>query len=275
MRIRLNYASLGRLLSAIKMGDCFYTGANMGDVLHLDPQTVARRCTQDKPDYSELTPLDWVVLDFTDGIRTFAQMLGTIPTTKERLTEAFVHLRLIGFLTWKKADGASSSIRVGDSQMGNWRSSFGAAQRGGERSNFGTSQIGGRVSLSAQQAESFSAAMPTFSYTDEVCRNYIPERFFSEFRKFSPKLLDAKLDLSLEMQAFVEFIYDNLSQFSSYELLGISEGTRDKAAIRQAYMTRTKQFHPDRYFRKNLGAFAPRIAAIFKAISSAFHSLQT
>ena len=71
----------------------------MGEGLHIDPQTVARRCSSDMPDYSELTPLDWVVLDFTDGVQTFEEILDKLPTTSDRLAEAYVHLRLLGFLT--------------------------------------------------------------------------------------------------------------------------------------------------------------------------------
>lgn len=225
----------------------------MGDGLYLDPQTVARRCALDAPDYGELTPLDWVVLDFSDGMRTFSQMRDIVPATDESLTEAYVHLRLLGFLTWK------------------------TIQSGGARSASlqpETRNPDSAVRMPAASGAAEPTSLPKFDFGDEICAQYIPERLFSEFRRFSPKLFDAKLDLSNEMQAFVEFIYDNLNMLSPYEILGIAPGTADKGALRQAYMQRTKQFHPDRYFRKNLGPFAPRIAAIFKAVSNAFAKLQ-
>ena len=59
------------------------------------------------------------------------------------------------------------------------------------------------------------------------------------------------------------------------ELLGLEEDEITRVLVKQAYMMRTRQFHPDRYFRKNIGVFAPRIAAIFKAVTGAFASLQT
>ena len=249
----------------------------MGDGLHIDPQTVAQRCTCEAPDYRDLTPLDWVVLDFTDGMRTFDEILETVPTTRERLAEAYVHLRLLGFLTWRNT--ASGSGRAGASQMGNVRRqpvspvATDSVRHGLTRSNAAASAPS-IPSASGVLPVASAPAMPSFQFPADVCAAYIPQRLFSAFRRFSPKLFDVKFDLSPEMQAFVEFIYDNLSDFSPYEILGIDEGMSDKRAIRQAYMQRTKLFHPDRYFRKNLGPFAPRIAAIFKAVSGAFAKLQ-
>ncbi len=225
----------------------------MGDGLYLDPQTVARRCAIDAPDYGELTPIDWIVLDFSDGMRTFSQMRDIVPATDESLTEAFVRLRLLGFLTWKTIPS-------------------GGARNASPRSERHDPDSAVRSPSASGAAD--PTAMPKFDFGDDICAQYIPARLFAEFRRFSPKLFDSKLDLSNEMQAFVEFIYDNLNTLSPCEILGIPPGTADKGALRQAYMQRTKQFHPDRYFRKNLGPFAPRIAAIFKAVSNAFAKLQ-
>ena len=87
-------------------------------------------------------------------------------------------------------------------------------------------------------------------------------------------MTDSKLDVPLELQVFIEFIHDNLNAFSPYDLLGIPEGTTDKTVIRNAYMQRTKQFHPDRYFRKNIGSYANVLSVIFKAVTRAFSALQ-
>jgi hypothetical protein len=88
-------------------------------------------------------------------------------------------------------------------------------------------------------------------------------------------MVDETLDIPVETQIFAEFIFQNLSSMTHQDLLGLPEGCKDKAAVRQGYMLRTKQFHPDRYFRKNIGIFTPRIAAIFKAVTVAFTTLQT
>ena len=97
----------------------------------------------------------------------------------------------------------------------------------------------------------------------------------NSFKLFQPTLVDSNLDLSLEMQYFTEYLHQNLASLSPYDLLGLTEGQCTKADVRQAYLLRTKQFHPDRYFRKNIGPFAPRIAAIFKAVTGAFTTLQS
>lgn len=251
----------------------------MGEGLHIDPQTVARRCSPDMPDYRELTPLDWVVLDFTDGMQTFEEVLNKIPTTSDRLAEAYVHLRLLGFLTWKNVSSAdarsvASKTDIARRQPLSPIASDAVRSKGLMRMRNAPSSLSA-PSIPSQHTVASPPSMPSFQFDDDICAAYIPRRLFSSFRRFSPKLFDTRLDLSPEMQAFVEFIYDNLSDFSSYEILGLEEETNDQTAIRRAYMQRTRQFHPDRYFRKNLGHFAPRIAAIFKAISSAFAKLQT
>ena len=217
----------------------------MGDGVHIDPDVVARRCSVKTPEYSELTSLDWVVLDFTDGMRSFSQMLDILPVDESALAEAYLHFRLLGFLTWKRPE---------------------------PRGDVNHAPIAPTKAVTQTRPSS----MPTFSgYSDEVCANYIPARMFAKFRSFTPQLFDIKLDLPTEVQAFIEFIHDHLNEFSPYELLGVPEGTRNESAIRQGFMTRTRQFHPDRYFRKNVGPFGPRISAIFKAISTAYAQLQS
>ena len=256
----------------------------MADGLHVDPEVIVHRCSLDNPDYSSLTPLDWVVLDFTDGKHAFEQFTEMIPASREDLAAAVIHLRLLGFVTWQMPDKSlrnmnhtdlrspSATTRTGVGAMSTLSGLDDAQRQPAAEQATSSYQSLRAVSLSAvRPAVNMSPA--THHYSEELCRQFIPERMFDDFKNFTPTLSDKKLDIPLETQVFIEYIHENLKSFTPYDLLGVPEGTTDKTAIRNAYMQRTKQFHPDRYFRKNIGAFSPRIAAIFKAISSAYKTL--
>ncbi len=239
----------------------------MAGNLHIDAHVVARRCSVKSPDYSQLTSLDWVVLDFTDGLRTFDEMLQIVPTNREDLAAAYIHLRLLGILTWNSPNQTASKGSYSYTNL--------SGQGTGSRDISRNPNLS-RSSLNALRNTASVSLEPTVSgYSDEVCAQYLPPKYFTTFRRFEPTLTDKNLDIPVEVQAFIEFIHDNLASFSPYDLLGLPEGQRDKAAIKQAYLLRTKQFHPDRYFRKNTGPFAPRIAAIFKAVTNAYTTLQS
>lgn len=208
--------------------------------------TVARRCSIKKPEYTLLTSADWVVLDFTDGKRTFEDMQSIIPLRRDALESSYKHLARLGFIEW-------GAVSQGESN-----------------------QQGKNVNSSACSVVSnMGTGVSPSSFSTEVCLQYLPPRLINEFRAFTPKLTDESLDLPVEVQVFAEFIHDNLSRLSPCDLLGLTEGNYQKPQIKQGYVLRTKQFHPDRYFRKNLGPFQPRIAAIFKAVTAAFSKLQS
>lgn len=53
-----------------------------------------------------------------------------------------------------------------------------------------------------------------------------------------------------------------------FAVLGLPPGATPEE-VREAYHALSRTFHPDRYFRKNLGAFAEKLDRIFKRISEA------
>ena len=55
-------------------------------------------------------------------------------------------------------------------------------------------------------------------------------------------------------------------------LLGLPEGA-DKKLLKKAYFKLSKDFHPDRYYGKQLGTFGPRLEMVFEAISRAYAQL--
>ena len=56
-------------------------------------------------------------------------------------------------------------------------------------------------------------------------------------------------------------------------LLGVDRGA-DEQAVRRAYFRRAKEFHPDRYFGRQLGPYRVRLQRLFAALAEAYHRLQ-
>lgn len=212
-----------------------------GAGLHIDPQSVSHRCTVESPDYQPLTPLDWVVLDFTDGKRSFEDISNLVPATAEQLAESYIHLRLLKFITWESASKRSESPETSRHRVNSMRMTL-----DDKETTFNSKP-------SANAAPSLSVI------SDEVCAQYLPAHWIPKFRAFQAELTDETLDIPIETQLFAEFIYLHLSSMTHQDLLCLPEGCKDKAKVRQGYMVRTKQFHPDRYFRKNIGPFTPRL----------------
>jgi len=232
----------------------------MDQEMKMDLSTVVQRRSTKAADYDQLTPLDWVVLDFTDGHRSIRQLGEFLPAGVEAIMNAYAHLQTLGLVTWF-AEQASHP---------NATQPFTASAVAGTGQSSGDNALSGNDwRFSPEAARSFVANLD-----DDQCALYLAPRLVPLFRAFVPSLLDSSLDLDLEAQAFIEFLYANLSGLTPHDLLGMSGDSTDKMTVQQAYLRRTKQLHPDRYFRKNVGPFSTHIATLFKAVTRAFNTLQ-
>jgi curved DNA-binding protein CbpA len=83
--------------------------------------------------------------------------------------------------------------------------------------------------------------------------------------------IDASLDISEDFQRRILEYEDGLGR-SYHELLGVERGA-DTQAIKRAYFALSKEFHPDRYFRKNIGIYAQRLERVFKKVVEAYELL--
>ena len=63
-------------------------------------------------------------------------------------------------------------------------------------------------------------------------------------------------------------LYAKLDRIDHYSLLGVS-ATDDTKAIKRAYFALAKEHHPDRWFRKDIGALRGKVEAIFNAMTTA------
>jgi curved DNA-binding protein CbpA len=83
--------------------------------------------------------------------------------------------------------------------------------------------------------------------------------------------IDPNLELSVEMQRRILDLESSLDR-PYHALLGVERGA-DERTIKRAYFLLSKQFHPDRYFRRKIGHFAARLERVFKKLVEAYELL--
>jgi curved DNA-binding protein CbpA len=84
--------------------------------------------------------------------------------------------------------------------------------------------------------------------------------------------LNEPVDLTEEQKKRILFVEAKLATWNHFELLGLGRGA-GQADVRKAYFKASKEFHPDAYFRKNLGSYRARVEKIFKAMKVSYDLL--
>jgi len=80
------------------------------------------------------------------------------------------------------------------------------------------------------------------------------------------------IDLPADMQRELRDLESRGDRLTYYELLGIAADA-DGGAIRRAYLEKSKRFHPDSWYRKELGQFGPLLSKWFQRLSAAYQAL--
>lgn len=90
--------------------------------------------------------------------------------------------------------------------------------------------------------------------------------------KYDPKELEEPADLTPEQKKRILDFYYRLDDLDHYTLLGITSEA-DKKGVKRAYFELAATFHPDRFFKKELGSFKPKMEAVFNRITEAHDTL--
>jgi curved DNA-binding protein CbpA len=90
--------------------------------------------------------------------------------------------------------------------------------------------------------------------------------------KYDPKELDEEADLAPDQKKRVLDFYYRLDDLDHYTLLGVTDDA-DKKTIKRAYFELAAVFHPDRYYKKELGSFKPKMEVLFNRITEAHDTL--
>ncbi|HVN37907.1 MAG TPA: DnaJ domain-containing protein [Myxococcota bacterium] len=83
--------------------------------------------------------------------------------------------------------------------------------------------------------------------------------------------VDARLGISLELQRRILEFESGLER-PYHDLLGV-ERNADAKEIKRAYFRLSREYHPDRYFRRDLGHFGARLERIFRKVAEAYELL--
>ena len=83
--------------------------------------------------------------------------------------------------------------------------------------------------------------------------------------------LDPSLEISIDAQRRVLQFEAGLER-PYHELLGVARGV-DAKAVKRAYFQLSKEYHPDRYYRREIGPYAEKLDRIFKKIVEAYELL--
>ncbi len=83
--------------------------------------------------------------------------------------------------------------------------------------------------------------------------------------------VDPSLDLDVETQKRILALEQKIDG-PYHQILGVPRDASAKV-IKRAYFALSKEYHPDRYFRRNIGAFAELLDRVFKKILEAYELL--
>jgi curved DNA-binding protein CbpA len=88
----------------------------------------------------------------------------------------------------------------------------------------------------------------------------------------TPSPASGGTDLPEELQNELRTFDATGRDISLYDLLGIAPDS-DGGTVRRAYLDRSRRYHPDAWFRKNVGEFGPLLSRAFQKLSAAYQVL--
>jgi curved DNA-binding protein CbpA len=86
---------------------------------------------------------------------------------------------------------------------------------------------------------------------------------------FDARDLSEPVDLSEDERKKILYTHAHLDEWTYYKLLGV-RWRDDAKAVKRAYFERSKEWHPDRFRRPQLGSYKERLDDIFRAVRDAY-----
>lgn len=86
-----------------------------------------------------------------------------------------------------------------------------------------------------------------------------------------PEVDEGLIDLKTDQQMAIDLAFDGIDK-TFYEILLLPRSA-DEKAIKRSYYRLSKEYHPDKYYRKRLGAYKERIEVIFNKVNEAYRVL--
>lgn len=227
-----------------------------------------------------LTPGDFFVVSRLDGatpLHTVAQMTGK---SDGQVAEVLVRLVAAGLA---EVDGVSKAeahaavvgamppppVATGSSD------SFDREPSWKKASDFRRTKTPAETSGMYSMAEERTPARRRRTFTG-LSRELVGDQFPVPFEQFTfdPVLMQDATALTDEQKQVVLYVHYHLRRVTYYQLFDVAKDAR-RSEIKSAYFQLSKAFHPDRWFRKDVGEFADRIEDIFKWLNRAYAVLSS
>jgi hypothetical protein len=88
----------------------------------------------------------------------------------------------------------------------------------------------------------------------------------------APAAAASAAGLSEDQRKRIDALHDSLDHRDAFQLLEVERGASDKD-VKRAYFRLSKEFHPDRFFGKEIGDYRAKVQKIFLAVKEAFELL--
>jgi hypothetical protein len=88
----------------------------------------------------------------------------------------------------------------------------------------------------------------------------------------APPLEDPSNPLSAAQRARIDRLFAELDTRDAFALLEL-ERTAEQKDIKRAYFKLSKEFHPDRFYGRDIGAYGEKLSKIFQAVKAAYEVL--
>jgi len=86
--------------------------------------------------------------------------------------------------------------------------------------------------------------------------------------RYDPAELDEPAEIDVDKKRRILDLYYRLEELTHYQVLEV-DALADKKGIKSAYYVMAPEFHPDRFFRKNIGSFKAKIEVVFNRVTIA------
>ena len=80
------------------------------------------------------------------------------------------------------------------------------------------------------------------------------------------------VDITAEQQARIDRLFEAIEDATYYQLLEVNREATEKA-IKRAYYRLSREFHPDRFYRRQLGPYKTKLEQVFAKLNEAYRVL--
>ena len=80
------------------------------------------------------------------------------------------------------------------------------------------------------------------------------------------------LDLRADQMSAIEAAFEGIADKTFYEVLLLPRNA-ELRAVKRAYYRLSKEYHPDKFYRKNIGPYKEKLEAIFNKVTEAYRTL--